>query len=103
MLAPPVGACEVQKTIVYPVNAEVKAGAMSSLGVNSQVLNEGFAWVIGRNPRVPIQASGCRPVCGQIVADSAVTGLHIWPGAPGPSGIDQGFPGLTVPRAARSI
>jgi hypothetical protein len=29
-------------TIVYPVNAEVKAGAMLSLSANSRVINEGF-------------------------------------------------------------
>jgi hypothetical protein len=43
MLAPPSCACEVQGTIVYPVNAEVKADAMLSLGVNNRVLNEGLA------------------------------------------------------------
>jgi hypothetical protein len=62
MLAPPLGAREVQGTIVYPVNAEVKNGAMFSLGVNSRILNEGFRVGLGHNPRVPTQASGCRPV-----------------------------------------
>jgi len=57
MLAPPLGAREVQGTIVYPVNAEVKNGAMFSLGVNSRILNEGF--------RVGLWAQSSRTDAGQ--------------------------------------